>query len=358
MTLALFVWLVKSEKPSQSQPAAAYQTPAPTPTATVPPYNSPPAGGGDGEGLPSSNNSQGDPFEGPTPFEPIFSGLTGAIPPDPVDEKQPKELAANIQSWEADQDEFGTKLLQRVPAKELGIASRRFDAVVPASQFESDPAFVQWHKSVGGSSVRVRYVGAREIAEADESWAAGETTLSWALLFETTPQGVGEFKCDSCRPLLSAIALQVDKDGNSSVIVPFQALGPFGLFGGYPLAQQAITKTIISKNQSLLTLHDPKTSNGVDSASIRLFRIADARFVEVMDFTYWSDNSKSETCRNQLRSSGCGVFEPRLKWIIEPGMPYFGLSVEEAGLKSDANGNPEPLRTPYILRFNGSYFSS
>jgi len=212
--------LVVSEAPAR--PPVANEAPAQPPSQT---YAKVDRNEQDGQASKSIENSQDDLLQGPAPFEPLFAGLTRDVPLDVKPEESPGRLATNVQSWLADQDQFGIRLLQKLPLQEAGIVSRDSDKIIPAQRFNSDQTFARWHESVGGKAVRVRLLGAREFAEADDSWAAADSTLSWVLLFETTPQGVGAFNCDSCRPLVSAVAVQVDKGGNARVIVPFQALG-------------------------------------------------------------------------------------------------------------------------------------
>lgn len=279
----------------------------------------------------------------PLEFRPVLAGFSTRESPARHD-------------WNPDDYAFGAKVLRRLPEHDLGVPLHSLDATLEAAAFEGDPVFKRWHDSVGGTKVRVRYVGAHEFAEADQSWAARETTLSWALVFETTPVGVGKFTCESCNPTISVVAVDVDKDGNASVRVPFQALGAYGNHGTYPLEAGAIERTSISPTLSMLTVHDISASHGTMSASMHLFRIENSKFVEALNLTYWSDSTRAESCRTLTAGGKCGVYEPRVKWIAEPGVPYWSLSVDEAAVPNAAGANSIPPRAESIWRFNGSSF--
>ncbi|MDR5750205.1 MULTISPECIES: DnaJ domain-containing protein [unclassified Caballeronia] len=280
-----------------------------------------------------------DPFDGPGAATPMLSADGGAIPPS--------QLA--VERWGIEQDEFGEKLLADVSKRKKTLWLKGA-TTVSARQFEGDVVFQAWLGRVPNvKNVAVKYIGAREFGGNEDG------PLWWALLFSTTPVGV-PFRCAECKPLISAIAMTVDNEGKIEIKTDFVGLGEFGRYGTYPLKRQAIGKTPISADETLLSLHDPRTVGGIDSAHVRYFRVEESRMREVLEMPYWTDNSRSIRCAGKHNLGTCGVYAPKLSWIKERGRPYWSLQVDEEGTKTDESGKFAPNRGRYYFRFDGNVF--
>jgi hypothetical protein len=290
-------------------------------------------------GVLENENTPADPLDGPGTGVPILSAKEGAVPASQL----PPE------PWRADQDKFGEKLLADV-SKQKVTSWLKGSAIVSVDQFEGDAVFQSWLGKIPHvNKVWVKYIGAREFGGNEEG------PLWWALLFSTTPAGV-PFQCMECKPLISAIAMTVDNEGTVEIKTPFVGLGEFGRFGSYPLERQAIAKTPISVNETLLSLHDPRTVNGIDSAQVRYFRFEASRLHEVLNLPYWADNSRSARCIGQQNLGTCGVYAPKLVWRKEPGRPYWALQVDEEGIRTDDLGKLLSNSSRYYYRFDGNVF--